>query len=233
MAFLKLLLIEKDPARASRIAASLSSGNIDVTIVATTEEAQSALALRQFDLVLLTSSMASLESSLPFHERNGVRPLLAIWGHRPDAGDVLTISGTVTEEELAVEILRVYREADLRRDTAPDTLPVFDPVQFRDQMGGDKELIKEIVGLFFEDSFGQLQRIRTMLDSGDTANVSTLAHSLKGALGSLHAARAHCCAAILEKAAAAGDTPRVKRTFAALEKAMDELALELRAIEAS
>jgi HPt (histidine-containing phosphotransfer) domain-containing protein/CheY-like chemotaxis protein len=232
MTFLKLLLVENDPRRAVRIAASLSSGNLDVVTVATRDEVMSALALRQFDVVLLTSATNSLSSLLTFEisERNGAAPVLVTWGDNSAAGEGLAISAAVPEQDLAAEILRVYQEADLRRDAASEALPVFDPVEFRNQMGGDEALIREIVGLFFEDSIGQLHSIRTILDDGDAQNASPLAHSLKGALGSLRAARAQRCAAVLEKATAAGDAPRSKRAFAALEKAMDELAIELQAI---
>jgi HPt (histidine-containing phosphotransfer) domain-containing protein len=232
MTFLKLLLVENDPRRAVRIATSLSSGNLEVVTVATRDEAISALALRQFDIVLLTSAADGLNSPLTFEfsERNGVAPVLVTWGDNPVAGEALAISAAVPELDLAVEILRVHEEAELRRDAASEALPVFDPVEFRNQMGGDEALIREIVGLFFEDSIGQLHSIRTILDGGDVQNASRLAHSLKGALGSLRAARAQRCAAVLEKATAAGDAPRSKRAFAALEKAMDELAIELRAI---
>jgi HPt (histidine-containing phosphotransfer) domain-containing protein len=230
MAILKVLLVENDASRAARIAASLSAGNLDVVTVATSEDAKSALALRQFDVLLLTSTVDGSRPLVTLRERSVATTVLIVWGDHPDAGEALTIPATVPEQDLALEILRVHQDADLRRDAASDALPVFDKAEFRNQMGGDEALIHEIVGLFFEDSISQLQTIRTMLEGGDNQNASRLAHSLKGALGSLRAPRAHHCAAILEKAASTGDAPRSQHAFAALEKSMDELALELRAI---
>ena len=234
MAFLRLLLVESDPVRAARIAALLSSGNLDVATVATGEEARSALATRQFDVVL-ASTAKSVESLLLFEspEKNGAVPALVVWGDRPDARDALTVPATVPEQELAVEILRLYRESASRREGSSDALPVFDPIEFRSQMGGDETLIREIVGLFFEDSVSQLQDIRATLDGGDCQTASRLAHSLKGALGSLRSERGRHCAGLLEMAAAAGDEPGSKSAFAALEKTMDALALELRAMLAA
>lgn len=230
MEILKVLLLEKDPSRAARIATSLSSGNLDVVTVATSEDAISALALRHFDVLLLASTVNGVKSPVTIPESSSATPVLVVWGDHPDAGDALTIPATVPEQDLAREVLRIYRDADLSRDAASNALPAFDAVEFRSQMGGDQALIQEIVGLFFEDSMSQLQSIRTTLNDGDNQNASRLAHSLKGALGSLRAPRAHGYAAILEKAAAAGDAPRSRRALAALERSMDELALELRAI---
>jgi HPt (histidine-containing phosphotransfer) domain-containing protein len=57
-----------------------------------------------------------------------------------------------------------------------------------------------------------------------------LAHSLKGSLGSLHAARARHWAQMLESAAAAGDMERSRTAFAALRDAIDEVAPDLRKV---
>ena len=80
---------------------------------------------------------------------------------------------------------------------------------------------------------GTLTVREATLDGGDCQTASRLAHSLKGALGSLRSERGRHCAGLLEMAAAAGDVPGSKSAFAALEKTMDALALELRAMLAA
>jgi HPt (histidine-containing phosphotransfer) domain-containing protein len=231
MTLLKLLLVENDSNRAARLIAALSSGNLDVVSVPSAEAAASALAIQQFDVVFLASNTASGKSPLTIQspERNNSSPVVIVWGEHPDASGALAIAAALPEQELAAEILRMHQEAR-RRDTDAESLSVFDSVEFHSQMGGDEDLIREVVELFFTDSLSQLQSIRTMIEGADCRGASRLAHSLKGALGSLRAARAQHFAGILEKTAAAGDAPRVRRAFATLEKAMDELAAELRHI---
>ena len=97
-------------------------------------------------------------------------------------------------------------------------------------MGGDTDLMREIVGIYFEESAGQMRDLAEALDRGENTRASRLAHSLKGSLGSLHAARARHWAQTLESAAAAGEAERSRSAFAALRDAVEELAPDLRKV---
>src|SRR6185437_13261128 len=100
------------------------------------------------------------------------------------------------------------KQAAARGDDAASRLPIFDLPGFRQQMGDDPDLMREIVGIFFEESAGQMRELSETMSRGEIGRASRLAHSLKGSLGSLHAARARHWAQTLEAAAAAGDSGR-------------------------
>jgi HPt (histidine-containing phosphotransfer) domain-containing protein len=66
------------------------------------------------------------------------------------------------------------------------------------------------------------------LNSNEYNGASRIAHSLKGALGSIHAERARHWAAALESATAAGDHERSRQCLISLEKTLAILQPELR-----
>lgn len=103
----------------------------------------------------------------------------------------------------------------------------FDFAAFREQMGEDRDLMSEIVGLFFEESGAQLRNLRDSLTANEFDAVSRVAHSLKGSLGSIHAGRARHWAAALETSAVAKDHQRSERCLSSLEKAVAALTPEL------
>lgn len=71
--------------------------------------------------------------------------------------------------------------------------------------GGDQELIEEIVAVFRDDVPPRLDEIDAAMGAGDIAEVARVAHSLKGAAGSLGAERLEALALLLEDAAKGGN----------------------------
>ncbi len=105
----------------------------------------------------------------------------------------------------------------------PDSKPlllqdVFDEKNFSRSLDGDVSFMKEILSMFLDDAPGQLQKIRTYLDSRDFQNLQLQAHSLKGAA-------AHVCGKTLQTAALNLET-------AAKNHDLDELTALVRAAEA-
>ena len=73
--------------------------------------------------------------------------------------------------------------------------------KFEEQVGYDNELMVEIIDLFLEERKGQVSGMEDCVANGDWDSLSKIAHTIKGSLGSLHAARARSRAQELETAA--------------------------------
>jgi HPt (histidine-containing phosphotransfer) domain-containing protein len=77
-------------------------------------------------------------------------------------------------------------------------LQVFDRAQLCDQLGGDEDLVREVIELFVEDCPAQLAAIRTAIEAGDNRQLYVVAHTLKGAAGTLAAHGVADAAQVLE-----------------------------------
>lgn len=55
------------------------------------------------------------------------------------------------------------------------------------RVGGDEELLEEMLEIFMKYTSGQLQRMRQAWEAGDVAGMQIEAHSLQGASGSISA----------------------------------------------
>jgi len=90
-------------------------------------------------------------------------------------------------------------------------------------MGGDGELLSEIVGLFLADCPRLLGEIRGALSRGEVSEAGRVAHSLKGAAQSLSAGDAALAARQLEAVARAGDAAGATGAFTELERKVERL----------
>ena len=75
------------------------------------------------------------------------------------------------------------------------------------RVGGDPELLSEIVRLFREDASRILSEIEEALDRADSVALERAAHRFKGSLGVLAARRAGDAVLVLERIATAAICP--------------------------
>ena len=73
-------------------------------------------------------------------------------------------------------------------------------------LGGDRDLLSELVSIFVDDGPKRLQAIRAALSASDILQVEHVAHSLKGSASILGATRLQAAALALEEAAHDGHT---------------------------
>lgn len=109
-------------------------------------------------------------------------------------------------------------------ESAHGGLPVLDP-QVQQELAaiGGAELPKELVTMFLGDAPDQLAGVRAALTTGDLVAVRKLAHSMKGAAGSIGASRVEASARELEHAVRAGETARVPALTEAVAETLAEL----------
>ena len=100
------------------------------------------------------------------------------------------------------------------------------------RVGGDFELLREVVGLFLDDYPHSLDKIREAVATGDQGNLERQAHSLKGSVSTFGAKEAFDAAYELEKQGRTGDLTSATDGLRRLEKTLSALHPELEAIQA-
>jgi CheY-like chemotaxis protein len=95
------------------------------------------------------------------------------------------------------------------------------------RVGGDIELLKEVVELFLEDYPSTFEKIKKAVAAHDAAALEHSAHSLKGSVSTFGANRAFEAAFALEKQGRSGDLADVQNSLLNLEQALEALRPEL------
>jgi PAS domain S-box-containing protein len=106
------------------------------------------------------------------------------------------------------------------RDGAP---AVFDQGAALARTGGDRRLLRQIVGLFRTDSRASLLKIERAIAACDADKLRLAAHGLKGSAGTIGAAVVRDAAAALEEIARAGELDRAGDPAARLGAALADL----------
>jgi HPt (histidine-containing phosphotransfer) domain-containing protein len=90
-------------------------------------------------------------------------------------------------------------------------------------LGGDQELLRDILGILLQELPRQLINLRQAITTGDTQAVEHLAHSIKGELGYLSLAEISHNACELEASGRNQDIARAASLFPALQAGISEL----------
>ena len=107
---------------------------------------------------------------------------------------------------------------------------VLDIKKTLEQVGGDRELLKEIVDIYCQEYPKQLSRIQQAIDKNDTATVGEVAHTVKGTVGNFGAKSAFEAALSLEKIGKNGKLSETLSAFGALKEKLEQLEQELKKI---
>ena len=100
------------------------------------------------------------------------------------------------------------------------------------RVGGDFELLREVVGLFLDDYPRALEKIRTAVAANDATGVEHHAHSLKGSVSTFGAKYVFDAALALEKQGRTGNLTGVENGLRTLEDALQDLRPDLEALQA-
>jgi signal transduction histidine kinase/DNA-binding response OmpR family regulator/HPt (histidine-containing phosphotransfer) domain-containing protein len=93
--------------------------------------------------------------------------------------------------------------------------------------GGDRVLLRELIGVFLEHAPAWIRELGSALGRGDAAEVHRLAHTIKGAVDSCGAARAYDAAMVLERMGRQGDLTAAAAAYAALDREIARVLPEL------
>jgi two-component system, sensor histidine kinase and response regulator len=127
-------------------------------------------------------------------------------------------------------------EAAARRHdqtAASENGAILDKAEALARVGGDRELLKSLIEVFFDSYPAQLAQMREAIHGGDAEGVYRLAHTLAGAVGIFGARPALAAAARLEEmgregklTGAAEAWKRLDAALGRLKPALTELAVE-------
>lgn len=106
-------------------------------------------------------------------------------------------------------------------------MSVFNRELALDRVGGDEELLQEIVGLYLAEYPDLLEQIQSAVKTGDAPGLFRSAHTLKGSLGALGAESAQQRAFDLEMSGREGDLQGAPGMVADLENLLRQLHEEL------
>ena len=116
------------------------------------------------------------------------------------------------------------------RDAEVGGVAVLDSATLLRNVGGDAKLLGELVDLFARECPRQIAEIRAAAVAGVAAVVSEVAHTLKGAAGSMAGMRVVGAALALERMGAAGALEGVSAAVDVLEREVEALTHELQAV---
>jgi HPt (histidine-containing phosphotransfer) domain-containing protein len=95
---------------------------------------------------------------------------------------------------------------------------VFDKKGALERLGGDEELLKEILGMFLDDAPNQIERMQKQLEAEDLFGLERQAHSLKGAVMNIGGNALEKVAFAIELAARNGELDKARLLVAKLQK---------------
>jgi PAS domain S-box-containing protein len=247
---LRILLAEDNAVNQKLVTRHLAKAGYRVDVVVNGREVLDAVARDSFDLILMDvqmPEMSGLEATRHIRERERVSggriPIIALTA-RAMKGDRETcieagmdgyLAKPMRGEELMEAVAMAAGLGRSAREVSNDVahaLVVFDEEALLTTVDGDRALVAELVGLFLEDSPGQLAEMRGALQRGDAAALQFAAHTLKGAAGSLSARRVAAAAHDLETMSRAGDLRAADEALTALSEELAQLHDQLLALGA-
>ena len=122
-------------------------------------------------------------------------------------------------------------DADPKRSMVEVQLHHLDEALALSRVGGDVELLREVVGLFLDDYPQSLEMIRDAVNKGDKSNLERHAHSLKGSVSTFGAQEAFEAAQELERQGRTGDLACAQDGLSRLEQALTALRPDLEVLQ--
>lgn len=217
-----------------------------VTIVGNGKEAVAAAESDAYDLIVMDVQMPEMDgleaaSIISCRQRATGRntPIMALTAHAAAedrercraAGMDGYLSKPVRLAELESAIADLLARVPTPNPAGPKKKNVESPVpaELIDEqrvlagLGGDQELLLEVLNLFLEDSERLLIDLQSAVSRKDAAALCHSAHALKGSIANLSSGSAHAYAAELEKMGRSGGCNGAPELIAKLESALREL----------
>jgi two-component system, sensor histidine kinase and response regulator len=244
----RLLLAEDNLVNQKLAVRLLEKQGHSVTIASTGQEAVEAVARETFDAVLMDVQMPEMDGFeatvvIRQRERGTGRhvPILAMTAYAMkgdrerclEAGMDGYVSKPIHPRDLweAIDKVVPSPESDLVKEVAV-TDGILDRKEILDRLGGDQELLRELVEVFLADCPRLWQNVRDALTRADALQLSRAAHAIKGSVGNFSAHAARAAAEKLEHLAGTGDLSQAGELARKLEMELERLKPELLSLEA-
>lgn len=248
------ILVAEDNSVNQRLAARLlEREGHSVTIAGSGHEAVDLFEQRPFDLILMDVQMPGLDglqatSSIREKERatGGHVPIAAMTAQASESDRLRCLeSGMdayVTKPVHVPELLKIVEslgaggkimntELDDAGGPVETQLRQLDASLALSRVGGDVDLLKEVIELFLDDYPSTFEKIKTAVAGSDATALEHHAHSLKGSVSTFGANRAFEAAFELEKKGRAKDLRGAQEGVFQLEQALQALRPELQSLQ--
>jgi CheY-like chemotaxis protein len=200
----------------------------------------------RFDLILMDVQMPEMDgfeataAIRAWEKETGRRiPIIAMTAHamKGDRENCLKagMDGYLSKPFQAQELFDVLENLALPTREAfarPEEGPVFDEAKALIGVGGDRELLNELMEIFFVEAPKLLKELRAAINRADAGTVRRAAHTLKSTAG-IFSPQALQVAQHLEVLGKQGDLSRAGEAFAQLEEVLERLTSALGAYRSS
>jgi len=115
-----------------------------------------------------------------------------------------------------------------QEEVAPPTAIAWDMNKTLEQLGGDKELFREVIEIFLDDVPKHLASLRRAIENGDGEAIERTAHTLKGELGYLGIVEISQMARDMEGFGQTSELRLAASLYATLEPELSEVLLGMR-----
>ena len=202
---LRILLAEDNLINQKLAIALLEKEGHEVTVASDGQQAVEFFLANPFDVVLMDVQMPVMDGFeatrkiREFERVNGTHaPIIALTAHAGAVDRERCLAAGMDEyisKPIRIGKLRhaISRQTGTRRPTAdhPEQTNTGQTVvnwqHAFETVGGDQELLKDLVGVFLSEQSSMLAKVSAAIESGDSAQLRLSAHSLKGAAGHLGA----------------------------------------------
>jgi signal transduction histidine kinase/DNA-binding response OmpR family regulator/HPt (histidine-containing phosphotransfer) domain-containing protein len=203
----RILLAEDNPVNQRVAVGLLTRRGHTVTVANNGREAVDILEREQFDLVLMDVQMPEMggfEATAAIRDRErtvgGYTRIVAMTAHAM-AGDrdrciAAGMDGYLSKPIDQTLLYEVVEQGSAGAEARPVS---FNRTELIERLGGDAELLAEVVRLFLDDCPRRLAAIDAAIDQGDPESLRTAAHALKGAAGTIAASAVFEAAQALER----------------------------------
>lgn len=248
---LSILLAEDNLVNQRLATRLLEQKGHSVVVASNGKEALEAMENQQFDLVLMDvemPDMSGFEVTAAIREQEGVTgkhtPIIAVTAHamKGDMDRCLAagMDGYLAKPVKSAELFEAIEKfakntQDGYRFMPRQALsePALDTSALMNQVGGDVGFLRKLAGLFLAESQDRLSDLEVFVKDRYADGIARSAHSLKGSLGSLHAARASKAALNLEQIAKGGNVELAPEAFETLKKEIGEVRTALEKLGAT
>jgi CheY-like chemotaxis protein len=236
---LRILLAEDNPVNQRLALALLEKRGHRVTVAGDGVQALAALPKQRFDLVLMDLQMPEmdgLDATARIREKEkgtgGHIPIIAMTAYamKGDKERCLAagMDGYISKPVRPAELYQILdRLGSAEPPATPLPAPAPDPAldweAALDYLGGNRDLLRELIGLFLEEYPGWLEQVRQAIANGNANDLKRAAHNLKGSMAHFGAKPAFEAARKLEMMARNGILSGAAEACAELEKELERL----------
>ena len=232
---LRILLAEDNPVNQRLAVRILEKWGHSVSVAGNGCKAVENWERETFDLILMDVQMPEMsgtEASALIRERERESgrhmPIIAMTAHAMEgdrekclaAGMDHYVTKPIDQKRLfeAVEGISMKKPPESVSMNEQSIELNFDPTVVLNRVDNDRDLLKEISSLFFEDTPRLITEVRNAITRGDGKALERSAHTLKGSVGNFGARVAFDAAFSLEQMGRNGDFARAAETFSRLEQ---------------